>query len=94
LAIRTLLPLFKAVLVLFDRKIPNSKAEIIAAVEDLFGLGASVLSDIYNRSNSSKTAVIDRYHKVTAIVESMIDNIDRLHNEQNGRKEHASIQDD
>lgn len=42
-----LIPLFKAVLILYDRKIPYSKSEVIAAVEDLFGFGSSALSDIF-----------------------------------------------
>ncbi|MBN1759730.1 MAG: hypothetical protein JW863_15490 [Chitinispirillaceae bacterium] len=53
--VHALLPLFKAIVLLHDRKIPNSKTELIAVVEDLFGLGASVISEVYNRSNGTVT---------------------------------------
>ncbi|NLP04103.1 MAG: hypothetical protein GX089_16530 [Fibrobacter sp.] len=50
-----LIPVFKALLVINDRKIPNTSSEAIASVEDLYGLGASVFSDIlYNLKNFSK----------------------------------------
>jgi len=50
-----LIPVFKALLVINDRKIPNTSSEAISLVEDLYGLGASVFSDIlYNLKNFSK----------------------------------------
>ena len=69
--VRALLPLFKAILLLHDRKVPSSKTEVIAAVEDLFGLGVSVLSEVYNRSNKG-TAGFDQ---LLRIVEKITDHI-------------------
>ena len=70
-AVRTLLPLFKAVMLLYDRKVPNSKTELIAAAEDLFGLGASVLSEVYNRSKRivAEKKVTSGFDELLRIVE-------------------------
>ena len=48
--VQAVLPMFMAIVLLHDRTVPSAKTELIAAVEDLFGLGASVLSEVYNRS--------------------------------------------
>ncbi len=69
--VRALLPLFKALLLLHDRTVPNSKTEVIAAVEDLFGLGASVLSEVYNRSNKGAAG----FDQLLRIVEKITDHI-------------------
>ncbi len=84
LTTRALLPFFKALLVIYERKIPNSKAEIIASVEDLFGLGASVISEIFNGSRRRKTTVIARYDEFTRAVETFIDRIGRVHDAATG----------
>jgi predicted nucleotidyltransferase len=52
ISLRRLLPLLRAILILHDRKIPSSKSEIISAIEDVFGFGASVLSDVYLKKSS------------------------------------------
>lgn len=54
--VQAVLPLFVAIVLLHDRTVPNAKTELIAAVEDLFGLGASVLSEVYNRPGGRMTA--------------------------------------
>lgn len=81
-ATRTLLPLFRAILVLFERKIPNSKAEIIADVEDLFGFGVSALSVIFNNSQSKKNEICNLYRQFTGIVENILEKIDQLSEDQ------------
>jgi predicted nucleotidyltransferase len=45
-SIKTLLPVFKALLVLNDRTIPKLKSDIIMAVEELFNLGISVFTEL------------------------------------------------
>ena len=75
--VQALLPLFKAIVLLHDRKIPHSKTELIAAVEDLFGLGASVISEVYNRSNGMVAAERSaaEFDGVLRIVEKIADYI-------------------
>jgi predicted nucleotidyltransferase len=53
MSIRRLIPLMRAILVLNDRKIPNAKSEIISSIEDIFGIGSSVLSDVYLKKDNS-----------------------------------------
>jgi predicted nucleotidyltransferase len=45
-SIKTLLPVFKALLVLNDRPIPKLKCDIVMAVEELYNLGISVFSEL------------------------------------------------
>jgi hypothetical protein len=74
-SMRKLIPLFKAILVLNDRKIPSTKYEIISAVEDLYGFGASALSDVFQLSNGNKdlAGLFDRF---TALVDTITGYID------------------
>jgi predicted nucleotidyltransferase len=46
-SIKTLLPVFKALLVLNDRPIPKLKSDIIMAVEELYNLGISVFTRLF-----------------------------------------------
>lgn len=75
--VRKLLPLFKALLVLDDRKIPHGTSELISSVEDLFGLGASVLSDVYfgKRLESDCTSLFSR---LIVTIELMADKINHI----------------
>ncbi len=45
-SLKTLLPVFKALLVLNDRAIPKLKCDIIIAVEELYNLGISVFTEL------------------------------------------------
>lgn len=73
-----LLPLFKALIVLDGRKIPHSKSELISSVEDLFGLGASVLSDVYNGRRCSESDCINLYERLLSVVDLMADGVNRI----------------
>jgi predicted nucleotidyltransferase len=46
-SVKTLMPVFKALLVLNDRPIPNLKSDIIMAIEDLYNLGISVFTELF-----------------------------------------------
>lgn len=70
-SVNALLPVFKALLVICGRKIPNAKAEVIASVEDVFGMGASVFSEIYNRSHQRKVPVVNRYEQLASAVDTV-----------------------
>lgn len=48
ISFKKLLPVLKALLLLHDKAIPKIKSEIIGSVEVIFGLGASVLSDLFD----------------------------------------------
>jgi hypothetical protein len=78
-AVLNLLPVFKAFLVLFDKKIPNSTTETVAALEDLFGLGSSIFSDVYLRSGNIKGTVRDAYSKfydTIGFLKKQLDNLE------------------
>jgi predicted nucleotidyltransferase len=46
-SVKTLLPIFKALLVLNDRPIPKLKSDIIMAIEELYDLGISVFTELF-----------------------------------------------
>lgn len=78
---KSLMPVFKALLVLHDRKVPNIRSEVIGAVEDQFGLGASVLSDVFDadpgkRVKGRHLEVFDQY---VSIVDSITATVDISH---------------
>jgi hypothetical protein len=85
-SIRKLLPLFKAILVLHDRPIPNSTSELISSLEDLLGLGVSVFSDVYCGCRPSKDMYLEFFDKFAATVDVLINCIDLLDQEQAGSK--------
>lgn len=76
-SIRRLIPLMRAILILNDRKIPNAKSEIISSIEDIFGIGSSVLSDVYlKKTNSGEfEKCFDEFVKT---VDMMVQYIDEL----------------
>ncbi|MBN1307498.1 MAG: hypothetical protein JXA18_06250 [Chitinispirillaceae bacterium] len=78
-SLRRLMPVFKAIVILSREKIPSSTAEIVASVEDLTGLGASVLSEIYNNPSVTKDTAATKYELFTRAVGTIADHIERLH---------------
>lgn len=70
-----LFPLFKALLILNGCKIPYGKSELIASVEDLFGLGASVLSDVYNGNRHLESDCLLLYGRLIAAVDIMVSGV-------------------
>ncbi|NLE01259.1 MAG: hypothetical protein GX640_15440 [Fibrobacter sp.] len=67
-SIYEMLPLLKALLVLHGKKIPYASTEIISSVEDLFGLGASVLSDIFYNIRNFKGDLGELYDKFISVI--------------------------
>lgn len=70
-SLRSQLPYFKAMLFVGGRKIPNTKAEIVAAVEEFCGLGSSVLSEIVNGASPGSAMVFDRCERFLEAVEAI-----------------------
>jgi hypothetical protein len=78
LSLRRLHPVFKAILVLYEKKIPSPTAELIAAVEDLSGLGPSVLSEMHNHPRLPETKAKEYYERFLRAVELLTGQMDRL----------------
>ena len=76
-SIRKLIPLFKAILVLNDLKIPNAKSEAISAVEDLYGLGASAVSDIFYSSQHFKRDIVELSDRFAKTIDLIVEKIDQ-----------------
>jgi len=70
-SLRSLLPYFKALLFVGGRKVPNTKAEIVAAVEEACGLGSSVLSELVNGAPSGGAMAFERCERFLEAVETM-----------------------
>jgi hypothetical protein len=77
-AVRRLIPVFKALLALNDRKIPSGKSEIIAVVENFYGLTTSACSDVYharrNKLKAEHTRLFDSFIKQ---IDTMITIVDK-----------------
>lgn len=68
-SVKKLLPVLKALLVVNDRKVPNTDSEAVAMVEDLYGLGVSAFSDIlYNRNKFR-----NNYHELVVRLSNTLD---------------------
>jgi len=78
-SIRSLLPVFKALLVLAGRQIPTTKADIIAAVEDLYRLEASVLWKVYDAGmRRPRRSYGDLFEKYVHAVDTLVAGIDTM----------------
>lgn len=75
-SMRKLIPVFKAILVLNDHKIPSTKSEIISAVEDLYGFGVSAFSDVFQLSAGNKD-LSDLFDRFTTLVDTITSYIDQ-----------------
>jgi predicted nucleotidyltransferase len=61
-SVKTLLPVFKALLVLNDRPIPKLKSDIIMAIEELYDLGISVFTELFApKQNFGKGQSLDEF---------------------------------
>jgi hypothetical protein len=78
-SVDALLPVFNALLVICGKKIPNVKSEVIASVEDIFGMGVSVFSEIYNRPHQRKDMVTNRYDQLVKAVEVLRSGLEELY---------------
>ncbi|MBN1602121.1 MAG: hypothetical protein JW915_10960 [Chitinispirillaceae bacterium] len=75
LSLERLFPLFRAILVLNDRKIPSSRSEIITSIEDIFCIGSSALSDVFLQKckNISYEKSFDEFVKIVDMMVLYID---------------------
>ncbi|MFP4416392.1 MAG: hypothetical protein ACOC4C_03960 [Fibrobacterota bacterium] len=72
-------PVFKALVVLKDRKIPYSRSDIVAQVEDLYGLGPSVLSEIlFSKNARLKNRYEQLYFEFSDAIDSLVEKVDSL----------------
>ena len=80
-SMKKLLPVFKAMAVLHDKPVPKLKSDVIMAVEDMYNLGASALSEVLHPHTKPKnreawTALFDNYAKT---IDTLIRNINFFH---------------
>ena len=79
-SIRGIIPLLRAVLIINGRIAPNAKSQIVSSVEDLFNLGASALSEVFNLTAGQRTHKkinwLDLYSRYTTVVDQIISSID------------------
>lgn len=86
-SMRRFIPVFVALLVLKDRTIPASKGDIVSAVEDAYGLGVSVLSEIQNANERELRQRQQRlFEAYVAAVDKLISIVDTM-NREGGEQE-------
>lgn len=75
---KKLLPVFKAMAVLHDKPVPKLKSDVIMAVEDMYDLGASALSEVLHPHTKPKTkdAWIGLFDSYAKTIDTLIRNID------------------
>ncbi len=76
--INRLFPLFNALLVINGKKIPHARSELISSVEDLFGLGVSVFSDIYHGKRGLDKSCILLCHRLTEVIDLVVGKVNQL----------------
>ncbi|MGB7568851.1 MAG: hypothetical protein WBM07_13405 [Chitinivibrionales bacterium] len=83
-SIKKLLPVFKALLRLNNRPVPKMKNDVIMAVEDLYNLGASALSEALQstRRVTSRHAFGSLFDTYLKTIDTLIDQIDSANNER------------
>ena len=77
-SVRKLIPIFKAVLVLNDRKIPGAKSEAISCVEDLYSLGASALSDVFFKSQQFRDNYVELFDRFAGVIDVITLHVDEM----------------
>ncbi len=70
LSMRRLNPILKGILAVYERKIPTSSTDLISAVEDICGLEASVLYNLYN-SRPTGNDIKERFGKLLLTIEKL-----------------------
>jgi hypothetical protein len=78
------LPVFKALLRLSGKPVPKIRSDVIMAIEDLFGLGASALSGILNLGSQGKRPKLDArsFEAYSKTVDDLIMKVDSYHQEK------------
>lgn len=69
-----LMPLYKAILALEDTVVPTIRTQVIGSVEDLLGLGMSVLSQL--GTGDMRTGAEEKVRALTAAVGCMVEYVD------------------
>jgi hypothetical protein len=78
-SLRRLLPVFKALLVLGGESIPRTSSDVIAAVEDMYKMGASVVSEIHNSGTRElRGRYPDLFERYVAVVDSLARSVDSM----------------
>ncbi len=85
--INYLFPFFKALLVINGKKMPHSRSELISSVEDLFGLGVSVLSDIYHGKRDLDKSCFNFCYRLTEVIDLIVGKL----NQSKGRELQPSV---
>ena len=75
-AMEKMLPLFKALLALGNRKIPAMSSEVVSSVEDMLGQGAGVLSQVHRDGVARREQCVDLFDRFTATVDHIAHYID------------------
>jgi hypothetical protein len=78
------LPVFKALLRLNNKPVPKIRSDVVMAIEDLYGLGASALSGILNLDRQGKRPKLDAgsFEAYSKTVDSLIVRVDSYHQEK------------
>ena len=78
-SMKTLLPVFKGLLVLGGRSIPNTKNDLISAIEDECNFGSSALSDVFHSDNKGfRKNFDDLFERFVAIIGKLIAIVDQI----------------
>lgn len=72
------IPFFRTLLVLFGRRIPNSTTELLGGIEDLFGIGSSVISETYLSTGNKKTNFDNVFERFDDTISIILDYLYRL----------------
>ncbi len=81
-SVRSLVPFFKALLVLGQKNIPSTKADVVSAVEDHYGLGSSALSEAYHANEGKMKRGYDELFDLYArAIDKLVDAVDSMTHE-------------
>jgi predicted nucleotidyltransferase len=86
-SLKRLMPVFRAMLKLTDKSVPNMKSDVIMAVEDRFNLGASALShalELDRLTTNGGGALGDFFDKYAKAIDALIESIDSVTFERAG----------
>jgi hypothetical protein len=75
ISLKKLLPVFKAMILLNNKPVPKIKSDVIIAVEDMYNLGASALSDVLHPGKKIKNR--DFCYELFGNYADTIDNLTR-----------------
>ena len=85
-SLKKLMPVFRAILKLGNKSVPNTKSDIVMAIEDQFNLGASALSHAFElvRGKPAIGPLVEFFDTYVMALDSLIASIDSVTNERTG----------